>query len=313
MNSHASIYIPRMSTIHTEDSITRLMSLHNIGTVMRVDFTTINKKPGFSENTDSTVISAFVHFSDPIIKSDGCYDSATITHVSNLDFWNCMAYNQSYRLQITHNEYWICLKNKNPIQRTMMNIHQIVENGRHLEKLVEEQRIMLESQQKEIAELTKTIQGCHTTIYQFVGGLFNQETQRGMISSHLSTLGFDDDDGEEDTSSWGIWPTTRQGDDCEARIEKIEKIIRNSSLTMRNPSAVSPILDEEDDEECIPCVDEYDYDDDLFSRGNNIDNKNYDGYGYEINSSPLCMSDTADDSSRSVTRIRNSCELCGNN
>jgi hypothetical protein len=312
MNSHASIYIPRMSTIHTEDSITRLMSLHNIGTVMRVDFTTINKKPGFSENTDSTVISAFVHFSDPIIKSDGCYDSATITHVSNLDFWNCMAYNQSYRLQITHNEYWICLKNKNPIQRTMMNIHQVVENGRHLEKLVEEHRIMLESQEKKIAELTKTNQGFEHIIYQFVGGLFNQETQGGIIASHLSTLGFGDY-GEEDTSRWDIWPTTRQGDDCEARIEKIERIIRNSSLRMRNASAVSPILDEDGEEECIPCVDVYEYEDYLFSRGNNIDNKNYDGYGYEISNSPLSMSDTEGDSTRFVTRIRNSRELCGNN
>jgi len=58
MNTYASIYIPRMSTIHTEDSIKTIMLQLNIGTVERVDFIPIGKKPGFSENTDDNVMSA---------------------------------------------------------------------------------------------------------------------------------------------------------------------------------------------------------------------------------------------------------------
>ena len=67
MNSPVSIYIPRMSTKWNDEGIKRMMTLFLIGTVSHVDFTPINKKPGFGENVDFEVMSAFVHFSDPYI------------------------------------------------------------------------------------------------------------------------------------------------------------------------------------------------------------------------------------------------------
>jgi len=194
MNSYTSIYIPRMSTIHTEDSIKTIMLQLSIGIVERVDFIPINKKPGFSENIDDNVMSAFVHFSDPILNGDGCYSNSKHVSRNCVDLWNCMCFNKPYTLQITPNEYWICLKNKNPVKRTIMNIHQVVENGRYLEKLVEEQRIMLQSQQKEISELTKIIKGCNNVIYQHSYlTMNNTSTVNNILNKEDHGLSTDDD------------------------------------------------------------------------------------------------------------------------
>jgi hypothetical protein len=132
---NTSIYIPRMSVDHTEESILFYMSMYQIGSVSHVDFTQINKKPGFGENVDQVVKSAFVHFR---------------TFMRNTNFWETIANEQPYKLQVNPNEYWLCLKNKNPIQRTMMNIHQVVENSRHLEGLIEAQAIKIEELERKL-------------------------------------------------------------------------------------------------------------------------------------------------------------------
>lgn len=123
-----------MSTSHNENSIRQLMNFYRIGFVDFVDFTQVNKKPGFCENVDDVIMSAFVHFSKSVL-----YDKL------NYPFWYDINQEQAYKLQVTQTEYWICLKNKNPVQRTYMNIHQIVENGRYLEKLIEEQSKVIKS------------------------------------------------------------------------------------------------------------------------------------------------------------------------
>ena len=70
-----SIYIPRMSVNHTEDTIRKIMHEFRIGTVSHVDFIPINKKPGFVEKFDQVMMSAFVYFSDPWLSSaDDMYD-----------------------------------------------------------------------------------------------------------------------------------------------------------------------------------------------------------------------------------------------
>lgn len=140
MSIYSSIYIPRMSIDYNENSIRNIMEYYRIGTVEYVDFTPINKKPGFGENVDQVVKSAFVHF----------YNRRDARDERNNDFWNAIAEGEPYKLQVSPREYWICLKNKNPIQRTFMNIHQIVENGRYLENLVYHQ-------QKKIEELEKFV------------------------------------------------------------------------------------------------------------------------------------------------------------
>jgi hypothetical protein len=200
MSIYSSIYIPRMSIIHTEDFIRHVMEYHRIGKVEYVDFTPINKKPGFTENVSQFVKSAFVHFSEHYIP---------------------LPENKSYRLQITPDEYWICLKNRNPIQRTMMNVHQIAENGRHLEKVIE-------SQAKTIESLEKKIEAVHLVVYQLLGGLFHQDEQCQSLTEHLNLLMNRTPLQEtKDISKWNTWPTTRQGDECEKRIAELEKSIKD--------------------------------------------------------------------------------------
>ena len=223
MTSYTSIYIPRMSTLHTVGSIKNIMSSYRIGTVERVDFTPINKQPGFGENVDEIVMSAFVHFSDPILGYDNCYNYMSDSYLGNNDFWDDMTCNQPYKLQITRNEYWICLKNKNPVQYTMMNIHQVVENSRHLENLVEEQKNKIQKLEEKISNIDEVIK-------QLVGGLFCQSTQEGILEKYLSVLdgeGFSSKLLPEDTHNWSQWPTTRQGDDCEKRIVDLERYMRD--------------------------------------------------------------------------------------
>ena len=143
MNSQImSIYIPRMCVNTCEHEIRMVFNAQEIGFVKRVDFCPIDKKPGFVENTDSPVKSAFVHFH--------CLNN---THLV-ADIQASLTRGEGYRLNLngrdTANGYWILLKVTNPVQETMMNKEQIVDNCRHLEKRVEEQA-------KEINELKESI------------------------------------------------------------------------------------------------------------------------------------------------------------
>ena len=117
-----SIYVPRVLNEHTVQSVTNVMAHFNIGIVQYVDFTPINKKPGFYETFDAKYKSAFIHF----VEVPG--------YQINTQFWTLIQeQEQGCKFTISPNEYWICLKNHTPIQRTLMNIHQVVENGRYLE------------------------------------------------------------------------------------------------------------------------------------------------------------------------------------
>lgn len=223
MSIYSSIYIPRMDMVHTEESIRQVMEHYNIGTVKYVDFTPINKRPGFGENVDQVVKSAFVHFSDPWFYSDKICHYQTEFQPKNEHFWSVLANGESHKLQVSIREYWICLKNKNPVQRSMMNIHQVVENARYLEKTIEEQAT-------KIKNLEEKMEGLHNVVYQLVGGLFNHGTQSGTLDTYCDVL-FNEKQNiyENDTSIWTHWPTTRQGDSNEDRIEKLEKQL-NSML-----------------------------------------------------------------------------------
>jgi hypothetical protein len=123
-----SIYIPRMSASTTENEVRDRLHVSKIGEVRRVDFTPIKKKPGFGENVDSVVKSAFVHF-------NRLYnDRAELLENIQIGEKKCVLY-----LDAEKRSYWMLLKAVNVVPDTMMNNHQIVENCRFLEKKVEEQ------------------------------------------------------------------------------------------------------------------------------------------------------------------------------
>ena len=286
MNSNVSIYIPRMSAGWTHEAIRDTMAYHHIGTVSYVDFTPINKKPGFGENVDDVVMSAFVHFIDPIMKPDNQYNSMR-NFTETKQFWDRIASGQAYKLRISSHEYWLCLKNKNPIQRTMMNIHQIVENGRHLENLITQQAVEIKNLKDIVDSQQKSIDGHQSVIYQLLGGLFCQRTQSGILYSHLRNIGLDTSYNHQEADyiehPSGIWPTTRQGDECEKKIERLEKIIENL------------LIEEKQDNELW--IQKH------FRRFNNNDESSIDSDLLEDGEIP----------SETSERIKNSYQLCGNN
>jgi hypothetical protein len=306
-------------------SIKHIMSSYRIGTVERVDFTPINKKPGFGENVDEIVMSAFVHFSDPLLGHDNCYNYMSDSTLGNNDFWDDMTCNQPYKLQITRNEYWICLQNKNPVQYTMMNIHQVVENSRYLEKLVEEQKNKIQKLEEKISNIDEVIK-------QLVGGLFCQSTQEGILENYLRVLdgeGFSSKLLPEDTHNWNHWPTTRQGDDCEKRIADLELYMRDvtgdiAGFKYPRHARITPILDYEEQDSYFLTRkyqnNHMDCDNDSISTHSSIpdliDSRNTHSSMPDLvddNSSHSSMPDLEEiNSVESDTRIRNSCDICGN-
>ena len=207
MTAINSIYIPRISIGRDEKYIMDMMYQFEIGEVSHIDFTTINKKPGFVEIYGEQYMSAFVHFSRP--------------WTTNRDFWDTIAADKPYKIQVSPREYWICLKNKNPVQRTMMNIHQVVDSGRHLEKLIEEQA-------KKIEYLEDKLKSTNAAIYQLLWGLFCNKEQKGTLQTHISILqGKKPDFNFQDSSKWTTYPTTRQGDECERRLQTLEENLKN--------------------------------------------------------------------------------------
>jgi hypothetical protein len=203
MNSY-SFFIPRLSARLTKEQVGEVFENLGFGKISRIDFTPINKKPGFGENVDIVVKSAFIHFSE-------LYETGTIIY-----YYIQQGEPHKFNPFETSHEYWLILPANNPIPDTMMNRAQIVENCRLLEKKVEEQ-------DAKIKKLEEKLDGVHSVVYQLLGGLFNQCEQNNILEKHLSNL-FNETlpQCSMETSKWGIWPTTRQGDNNERRIERLE-------------------------------------------------------------------------------------------
>lgn len=195
-----------------------------IGRVTRVDFAPLGKKPGFREHIYDNVKSAFVHMTELF----------TLGRVVETYIQTTGPY--KFYLSSTTGEFWTLSKANKPIQGTMMNTAQIVQNCRYLENKVEQQATRLEQQATQLEEqaadiraLNEKLNGVHTVVYQLLGGLFCQKSQAQIMSEHMDFLYPDDSStssrsrfGETDDSKWTIWPTTRQGDDCERRIADLE-------------------------------------------------------------------------------------------
>ena len=218
-SSPLSIYIPRMLSKHTEEDVRRVFRQFSVGVVSRVDFTPINKRPGFSERLDEVAKSAFVHFSE-------IDEFSAIRHV--------IKHGNSYRIFLDNSdEYWTCYKNIHPVPSTMMNIHQVVENCTIMEKTIEiqeqkmkEQEDKIKEQEAKIDKMSKKLDGVYTVVYQLLGGLYCQRTQMGTLENHLVELGLERVFNDvNDENRWSSWPTTRQGDENEHRLDELEKTV----------------------------------------------------------------------------------------
>jgi hypothetical protein len=250
MNSITSIYIPRMSAKVTEEQVIMEFDKFRIGEVRRVDFTPIVKRPGFGADVDQVVKSAFVHFRHYY------YNDLT------LEIMRKIMEGESHRIRpaCSTNEYWILLKSTNPIPDTMMNPAQIVENCRVLENKVDAQALTIE-------KLEDKIERIHSVVYQLLGGLYCHKTQSASLDEHIDIL-FNEKTAPQvpDTSEWGSYPTTRQGDECERKLAALEE-----ELEALRFNAESDEVEEEDEEDSLsdsegcawaritPSQDEFDY------------------------------------------------------
>jgi len=109
----------------------------------------------------------------------------------------------------------------------------------------------LETIQKENSELRKKIEThdddlkrLRGVLYQLIGGIFNQKTQRYVMSSYIDDLfGTSSSEQEAETEAETEaeaeteetqWPTTRQGDNNEERIRKLEETIQKLEKQIEN-------------------------------------------------------------------------------
>jgi hypothetical protein len=175
-----SLYIPRISSVFEQKDISNILAMYNIASVRRVDFV-----PLVVSNDDWC--SAFVH----------CF------HVEP-SVWNVLDSGKSYKLQATLSEYWILLKNKNPILDTRLNIHQVVENARILEERVLKQDAIIQKQTEQIDRLQETV-------YQLLGGTFCQRTEMKKIFSNFNYM------------KWGVHCNNRWINSEKEALEEMER------------------------------------------------------------------------------------------
>jgi hypothetical protein len=126
-----SVFIPTISKAHTEEIIANYFALNSVGKVERVDFVE------FQNDEDRACDSkgfqqAFVHFSP---------------QQKTREIMEVIEQKGSYRFYPfkEQNQYWILLKNKNPVPKTELNVNQLAHN----QKLMEEREaLMVEKMEK---------------------------------------------------------------------------------------------------------------------------------------------------------------------
>ena len=74
-----------------------------------------------------------------------------------------------------------------------------------------------------INEQERKLERAMSAIYQLYGGLYNQKKQNYILKKRISFLYDNEEQPDEPTEPYNIWPTTRQGDDNEERIKLLEE------------------------------------------------------------------------------------------
>ena len=145
-----SVYIPRIHSRWTEVDVACLFDRTQFGVVKRVDFLPIDNHTATTKRTD--IIRAFVHFSE-------VYNTKyTLEILDAIDSGEC------FRQRISQEEFWMLLKNKNPVLETRLNIHQVVENATILEHRVDAYEIDVRDIERDYHELKKVVEKQDETI-----------------------------------------------------------------------------------------------------------------------------------------------------
>jgi len=190
-NAIKCIYIPRISLFMNEQMVIYEIEQLGIGIVNRVDFTELNKKPGFLTSEENTMVaykSAFVHI-------DLLYENG-----ESIKMINAFNRGTSYKFYPMYiKEYWMLLPAKNPIPETMMNIHQVVENCRFLEEKIKIQETVIAEQSLQIHRILEILQLDKKTHYFEENDL--ESVCAACSSSHIDEMvDFDDENNDENES-----------------------------------------------------------------------------------------------------------------
>jgi hypothetical protein len=141
-----SLFIPTISKVHTEERIANYFALKCVGNVERVDFV---EHPSQAKGLHSDIKDfhqAFVHFT-PDQKTHEIMEA--IEQKGSYRFYPCDKLICSFKEK---NEYWILLKNKNPVPKTELNVNQLAHN----QKLMEEREaLMVEKMEKMFQKMEK--------------------------------------------------------------------------------------------------------------------------------------------------------------
>ena len=140
--STSSFFVPRMLAEYDETRVKGIFTNLCIGTVSRVDFVPIEGEPRFQK--------AFVHV-------EQFYNTPSTDHIIR----EVLEYEGNGNVRVypgtfNRNEYWILLRNKTPVQETKLNIHQVVENARILQGVVEGQAAEIKALREQLALITGT-------------------------------------------------------------------------------------------------------------------------------------------------------------
>ena len=141
-----SLFIPTISKVHTEERIANYFALKCVGNVERVDFV---EHPSHAKGLHGDIKDfhqAFVHFT-PDQKTHEIMEA--IEQKGSYRFYPCDKLICSFKEK---NEYWILLKNKNPLPKTELNVNQLAHN----QKLMEEREaLMVEKMEKMFQKMEK--------------------------------------------------------------------------------------------------------------------------------------------------------------
>jgi hypothetical protein len=127
-----SVFIPTIPKVHTEEIITNYFALNCVGKVERVDFVEFQSGVKGLHGDVKDFQQAFVHFSP---------------QQKTREIMEAIEQKGSYRFYPfkDQNQYWILLKNKNPVPKTELNVNQLAHN----QKLMEEREaLMVEKMEK---------------------------------------------------------------------------------------------------------------------------------------------------------------------
>ena len=150
-----SVFIPTISKAHTEEIIANYFALNSVGKVERVDFVEFQNDEEDRACDAKRFHQAFVHFS-PQQKTREIMEA--IEQKGSYRFYPCEKLINicSFKEQT---QYWILLKNKNPVPKTELNVNQLAHNHKLMEEryvqMEEREALMVEKMEKMFQKMEK--------------------------------------------------------------------------------------------------------------------------------------------------------------